>query len=120
MCPALGSVVHHPQAASAAQPRHVRHAELRADVASAEEDLDVGRRVSAERDAAQHAWYRLDERQSSISAAVAVFRMSTVRLAMIDLRAVVVDQNDVTYSRCSKYQSVDGHWRSKPTPASSI
>ena len=98
-------MVHHAEAASAAQPRHMRHVELGADVASAEEELNVGWRVSAERDAPQNARDRLDERQSSISAAVvAVYRMNTVRRAMVDLGAVVVDQNDVTYSRCSKYQ----------------
>jgi len=99
MSPALGSVVHHPQAASTAQPRHVSHAELRADVSTTQEDLHVRRRVSAERDAPQDPRDRLHERQSSVCAAVAESRLNTVRLAMVDFRAVVVDQNYVTHSR---------------------
>jgi len=109
MSPSLGGVVHHTQAASTAQPRHVRHAELRADVATTEEDLDVGRRISAERDAPQDARDRLHERQSSVSAVVAVSQLDTVRLAMINFRAVVVDQNDVTYSSCSKHERLERH-----------
>ena len=99
--------MHHAQAASTTQPRHVRHAELDADVASTEKDLDVGRRVSAESDAPQDSRDRFDERQSSVSAAVAVSWLNTVRLAMINLRAVVVDQSDVIDSRCSKYEQTE-------------
>ena len=75
-----------------------------ADVASSEEDLDVGWWISAERDAPQDAGDRLDERQSSVSAGVAVTRLNSVRLAMVDLRAVVGDQKNAAYSRCSKYK----------------
>jgi len=106
MRPAFGGVVHHTHTASAAQPRHVRHAELRADVATTEEDLHVRRRVSAERDAPQDARDRLDERQRTVRVGVAVSRLNSVRFAMINLRAVVVDKNDVTHRRCNQYRTI--------------
>jgi len=106
MSPSLGGVVHHAQAASAAQPRHVRHAELRGDVAAVDEDLDIGRRVAAERDASKHAGDRFHERQRTISEVADASRMNAVRLAMIHFGAVVVDQNDVAHSSCSAHNII--------------
>jgi len=51
MSPTLSGVMHHSQTSSTAQPRHVRHSQLTADVASVDQYSDVGWRVAAERDA---------------------------------------------------------------------
>jgi len=84
-------MMHHAQSSSSAQPCHVRHAELGTDVASSEEDLNVRRWVSAERHAPQDAGDSLHERQSSVFTTIAVSRLNSVRLAMINLRAIVID-----------------------------
>jgi len=96
MSPPLGGVVHDAQSSPAAQPGHVRHTELRADVASTEDDPHVRRRVAAERDAPQYAGDRLHERQRPIFVVfvvdvAALSRPNTVRLAAIDFGTVVVD-----------------------------
>ena len=91
MSPPLGGMMHHAQSSSSAQPCHVRHAELGTDVASSEEDLNVRRWVSAERHAPQDAGDSLHERQSSVFTTIAVSRLNSVRLAMINLRAIVID-----------------------------